>query len=113
MECVLRIGLPKTGSTSLQAALSENRPALLRHGVVYPETGTTSKCKRKHKGLHDVFRGIRPARAGMPEDRVERFKAETACAEAFRASLAYGEPRRRREAVLLAARRIRRWADAM
>ena len=36
-----------------------------------------------------------------------------ALAEAFRASLAYGEPRRRREAVLLAARRIRRWADAM
>ena len=79
MDYALHIGFPETGSTSLQAALSENRQALLRHGVVYPETGITSKSKLKHKGLHDVFRGIGPERVGMPMDWVERFGAETAC----------------------------------
>ena len=34
-----------------------------------------------------------------------------ALAEAFRTALAYGEPWRRRDAALLAARRIRRWAE--
>lgn len=35
-EVLLHIGLPKTGTTALQAALAEARPALRRHGVVYP-----------------------------------------------------------------------------
>ena len=35
-----------------------------------------------------------------------------ALAEAFRTALAFGEPWRRREAALLAARRIRRWAES-
>lgn len=81
MEYVIHIGLPKTGSTSLQAALSENRQSLLHHGVIYPETGLTSKSKRKHKGLHDVLSGISPEQVGMPKDWVESLNAENASAK--------------------------------
>lgn len=81
MEYVLHIGLPKTGTKSLQTALSENRQALLRHGVVYPVTGLMGKRKIYHVGLHDVLSGLGPERVGMPKDWVERFKEETACAD--------------------------------
>ncbi|MCW2746978.1 MAG: hypothetical protein JWP10_120, partial [Nocardioidaceae bacterium] len=33
---LLHIGLPKTGTTALQAAASASRPLLLDHGVRYP-----------------------------------------------------------------------------
>ena len=36
-SCVLHIGAPKTGSTALQAFLTANRDALMRHGCCYPE----------------------------------------------------------------------------
>ena len=73
MECILHIGLPKTGTTSLQAALSENRESLLRHGVVYPETGLNGNGK--HKGLlNAVLTDVDTERFGMPKDWVERFK---------------------------------------
>lgn len=36
---LVHIGLPKTGSTSLQTAFNALRPTLRRHGIVYPETG--------------------------------------------------------------------------
>lgn len=37
-ECILHIGVEKTGSTSIQSALSKNRQKLLSHGVLYPRT---------------------------------------------------------------------------
>lgn len=44
---LVHIGLPKTGSTSLQTAFDTLRPVLRDHGVVYPETG---KALNHHKG---------------------------------------------------------------
>jgi hypothetical protein len=44
---LVHIGLPKTGSTSLQTAFDSLRPTLREHGVVYPETG---KALNHHKG---------------------------------------------------------------
>ena len=35
-DCVLHIGLEKTGSTSLQATLAKNRSLLGSHGILYP-----------------------------------------------------------------------------
>ena len=49
MEYILHIGLPKTGSTSLQKALWNNRGFLRQNGVIYP--GTLSEVRPKHKGL--------------------------------------------------------------
>ena len=37
VECVLHIGVEKTGSTSIQTSLSKSRPRLLACGVLYPE----------------------------------------------------------------------------
>ena len=39
MKLLLHIGMPKTGSTALQAAFTNYRALLLRHGVLYPEVG--------------------------------------------------------------------------
>jgi len=44
----LHIGAPKTGTTALQTFFSENRPALLRQGLLYPEA-----CLRAN-GHHDL-----------------------------------------------------------
>ncbi|HSI27564.1 MAG TPA: hypothetical protein VK948_09145 [Aeromicrobium sp.] len=44
---LVHVGLPKTGSTSLQTAFNALRPTLRDHGVVYPETG---KALNHHKG---------------------------------------------------------------
>jgi len=46
--CLLHIGAPKTGTTALQTFFSENRPAFLRHGLLYPEA-----CLRAN-GHHDL-----------------------------------------------------------
>ena len=40
---LVHIGPPKTGTTSLQAALRARRPELLAHGVVYPGRGQRQK----------------------------------------------------------------------
>ncbi|UCV18276.1 hypothetical protein [Ferribacterium limneticum] len=37
MKLILHIGMPKTGTTALQAQLSADRASLLRHGVLYPQ----------------------------------------------------------------------------
>lgn len=36
MKLILHIGMHKTGTTALQAALADHRTSLLRHGVLYP-----------------------------------------------------------------------------
>ena len=79
MEYILHIGLPKTGSTSLQTALSENREALERLGIVYPRTGSFSGSGyHNHKSLRLVLSGMAPKQVYLPETWVESFHAETA-----------------------------------
>ena len=46
---VLHIGATKTGSTFLQNLFERNRPALLRQGIWYPETGLFWQRPRPHK----------------------------------------------------------------
>lgn len=79
MEYILHIGMMKTGSTSLQRALSGNRETLRRYGVIYPKTGRRGD---KHYELRRVLcRGATPEFFDMPEDWVERFHSETAGAD--------------------------------
>lgn len=55
----LHIGMPKTGSTSLQKFLFTNREKLLRQGYLYPVTvaGITKKGIRNHNNLvHSIVK---------------------------------------------------------
>lgn len=82
MEYILHIGLPKTGTTSLQTALSENREPLGRLGIVYPHTGSYSGSGfHNHKSLRLVLSGIAPKLNYMPDNWAESFHAETADAD--------------------------------
>lgn len=75
MEYILHIGLPKTGSTSLQMAFSGNRASLLQHGVIYPKMGSDSM---KHGPLRRVLWGRKPPESeGLPVDWMEQFHSET------------------------------------
>lgn len=82
MEYILHIGPEKTGTTSLQQALADNRESLHRQGVAYPKTGT---IRSRHIGLMKVMNGTAPGQtgltAGMTEDWADRFHAETAGAD--------------------------------
>lgn len=80
-ELVLHIGLPKTGTTSIQFALGAHRAALLEHGVHYP----TSPGKNSQELLAASLLGADthskhffPAIwEGMaPEARIARFRRE-------------------------------------
>jgi capsular polysaccharide export protein len=46
---IVHIGTTKTGTTFLQNLMEQNRPALLRAGVWYPEVGLFWQAKRPHK----------------------------------------------------------------
>lgn len=85
MEFVLHIGLPKTGSMSLQTAFFENREVLRQLGVVYPMTGLDPRkgTKPKHWLMRKALAGqdLGPAGIGMPEDWADRFRSETEGAE--------------------------------
>ena len=82
MEYILHIGLAKTGSSSLQNALVDNREILRRYGVAYPVTGISRPYgSNKHQGLFMVLNGSVPGQVGMNEDWVERFHADTAGAD--------------------------------
>jgi capsular polysaccharide export protein len=48
-KIVLHIGSTKTGSTTLQQFMSDNRAELLRHGIWYPEVGLFWQKGRPHK----------------------------------------------------------------
>jgi hypothetical protein len=48
---VLHIGYYKTGTTALQDQLSHLRPALARHGVLYPRAGRPVRGNPSHSGL--------------------------------------------------------------
>ena len=45
MRCILHIGTEKTGSTSLQTALSVNREHLSERGIFYSKTAGTLNCR--------------------------------------------------------------------
>lgn len=79
MEYILHIGSYKTGTSSLQKALSDNRESLQQHGVVFPKIGTTKR--HRHECLRMVVCGSTPESVGMPEDWTKRFRAETADAD--------------------------------
>lgn len=81
MEFLLHVGLPKTGSSSLQAALNVNRERLRRQGVIYPAIGISGLRGIKHKALGKVLTGVAPRQVGMSEDWFERFNAEIAGAD--------------------------------
>lgn len=49
LRVIIHIGSTKTGSTYLQHFLEENRPALLRQGIWYPEVGLFWQKGRAHK----------------------------------------------------------------
>lgn len=81
MEYILHVGMAKTGSTSLQRALSDNRESLRQHGVIYPKTGL-GRGGTKHNRLHRVLcSGAAPESVGMPVDWIERFHSETVGAD--------------------------------
>ncbi|QDY70409.1 glycosyltransferase [Qingshengfaniella alkalisoli] len=46
---ILHLGATKTGSTALQHLMEDNRPALLRQGIWYPEVGLFWQQSRPHK----------------------------------------------------------------
>lgn len=46
---LIHLGATKTGSTTLQHLLEDNRPALLRKGIWYPEVGLFWQPDRPHK----------------------------------------------------------------
>ena len=84
MKYILHIGPGKTGSTSLQRALSDNRKSLRRHGVIYPiaATGRYGMLKYRHHRLREILlRGGTPNFADMPVDWVEQFRLETGGAD--------------------------------
>jgi hypothetical protein len=47
-ELILHIGLPKTGSTSIQAFVTQNRSRLLRHGIDYLTSPKFAKGNGQH-----------------------------------------------------------------
>ena len=63
---VLHLGDSRTGSTSIQAALSGSRPLLAQNGVLYPETGIHYKSHHLFaKAIHGGS-GIAPEIAHAP-----------------------------------------------
>ena len=83
MEYILHIGMTKTGSTSLQRALSDNRETLRQHGVIYPMTAIGhDRFKYKHAGLRKALLCNKyPNFVGMLTDWAERLRSETAGAD--------------------------------
>ena len=55
---ILHTGFPKTGTTSLQTALSTARPALLRHGVLYPRSAGDVSHRHLAAFAHGLDRNL-------------------------------------------------------
>lgn len=60
---IVHIGMPRTGSTSLQVILTHLRPHLLEHGVLYPEIKPRSFPwdSPNHQPFGETLDGRRPA----------------------------------------------------
>jgi len=73
-RCILHIGPPKSGTSSIQHALKTGRKLLLKHGIFVPKAGRMQNGS--HLSLAQALAGL-PTR---PEDvqAVEKFEAETA-----------------------------------
>ena len=78
MRYILHIGTNKTGTSSLQRALFDNRGVLREHGVAYPTIGVDMAG---HHNLSRALRGAPTEHLGMPENWMEDFKAECAGCE--------------------------------
>ena len=62
---IIHIGMPRTGSTSLQAVLTNLRPQLGALGLLYPELappGSPEGADVNHQPLGEALDGRRPAR---------------------------------------------------
>ncbi len=55
--CTLHIGLPKSGSTSIQSMIFANRKQLARHGIYVPEASTNGYRRADHHMLAWEFIG--------------------------------------------------------
>lgn len=75
--CYLHIGAEKTGSTSLQAFLRDNRDMLLRHGVLFPKSpGADNQPALAAYAMGDCSRGRLLAQVGVKsETDLAEFKA--------------------------------------
>jgi hypothetical protein len=71
-ELIFHIGLPKTGSSSIQAFLAENRSRLLRHGVDYPAPPNFAKGNGYHFA-QSLLPGSDPMRRSATDPLVAAF----------------------------------------
>lgn len=55
--CYLHIGTHKTGTTSIQKALSGNREALKRHGILFPQSGLLAPDGGRHELVQALITG--------------------------------------------------------
>ena len=81
---ILHIGMPKTGTTSLQHAFLDHQETLRQRGIVYPNIGIQKNNvlgNARHHGIFEVLNGCDPELADMPVNWVEKFREETAEAE--------------------------------
>lgn len=74
----LHIGMPKTGTTSIQHALAKARPQLARHGLVYPGTAPD------HADLMAEFHRAGPDHFVFRQRGWDAEKATAACAALLR-----------------------------
>ena len=84
VKYILHIGMPKTGTTSLQHAFLDHKETLRQRGVVYPNTGIQKNNvlgNARHHGIMEVLNGCDPELADMPVNWTEKFRKETAEAE--------------------------------
>jgi hypothetical protein len=70
---VLHIGLPKTGTTSIQRTLATNRPALRAHGFYYPRLSGGAVPQFLHRAggsrrVGQFWRELRDEVASLPQD---------------------------------------------
>ena len=72
----LHTGQHKTGTTSLQKALADNRAHLERHGFLYPDTGRLAVCGSW--GHHDLAYALRDRARGLDLWRALRKEADAA-----------------------------------
>lgn len=62
-KLILHIGTHKTGTTSIQAALAENRDWLRGQGLVYPDGGQILKTRLPHHAWSHGLTGVDPDKA--------------------------------------------------
>ncbi|TXM66654.1 hypothetical protein [Methylobacterium sp. WL120] len=80
-RAIIHIGMPRTGSTSLQLVLATLRPRLAEAGLLYPDLapeGARSGADVNHQGLGEALDGRRPrAERRTMLARLDRALADT------------------------------------